>query len=66
MQVTSWRIYFCSVRQTSPQKNPKRFAKYHNNFDIVKAKIEEVEARDHVRNFQPPVTGEENHAYFLH
>jgi tRNA nucleotidyltransferase (CCA-adding enzyme) len=40
-------------------KNPKRFAKYHNNFDIVKAKIEEVEARDHVRNFQPPVTGEE-------
>jgi len=40
-------------------KNPKRFAKYHNNFDVVKAKIEEVEARDHVRNFQPPVTGEE-------
>ncbi|MFL2586488.1 MAG: CCA tRNA nucleotidyltransferase [Flavobacteriaceae bacterium] len=40
-------------------KNPKRFAKYHNNFDIVKAKIEEVEARDHIRNFQPPVTGEE-------
>ena len=40
-------------------KNPKRFARYHNNFDIVKAKIEEVDARDHVRNFQPPVTGEE-------
>jgi tRNA nucleotidyltransferase (CCA-adding enzyme) len=40
-------------------KNPKRFAKYHNNFDIVKVKIEEVEARDNVRNFQPPVTGEE-------
>ena len=40
-------------------KNPKRFARYHNNFDIVKAKIEEVEARDHVRNFQPPITGEE-------
>ncbi len=40
-------------------KNPKRFAKYHNNFDIVKAKITEVEERDQVRNFQPPVTGEE-------
>ncbi|MBL19701.1 MAG: tRNA nucleotidyltransferase [Flavobacteriaceae bacterium] len=40
-------------------KNPKRFAKYHKNFDIVKAKIEEVEERDHLRNFQPPVTGEE-------
>ena len=35
------------------------FARYHNNFEVVKAKIEEVEARDHVRNFQPPVSGEE-------
>lgn len=40
-------------------KNPKRFARYHNNFEIVADKIEEVEARDHVRNFQPPVSGEE-------
>ena len=40
-------------------KNPKRFQKYHNNFKIVREKIIEVEARDHIRNFQPPVTGEE-------
>lgn len=40
-------------------KNPKRFARYHKNFEIVKEKVVEVEARDHVRNFQPPVTGEE-------
>ncbi len=39
-------------------KNPKRFARYHQNFQIVREKIVEVEERDHVRNFQPPVSGE--------
>ncbi len=40
-------------------KNPKRFKKYHNNFKIVRQKIVDVEERDHIRNFQPPVTGKE-------
>jgi poly(A) polymerase len=40
-------------------KNPKKFSTYHNNFTIVREKIVEVEERDHVRNFQPPISGED-------
>ena len=40
-------------------KNPKKFKKYHSNFKLVRKKMEEVEARDHIRNFQPPISGED-------
>jgi len=39
-------------------KNPSKFKRYHKNFELVRAKIKEVEERDHVRNFQPPISGE--------
>jgi len=45
-------------------KNPKKFKRYHQNFDQVRSKIKEVEERDRVRNFQPPISGEEIIAAF--
>ena len=39
-------------------KNSYKFRKYHNNFKLVREKIVEVEERDSLRNFQPPISGE--------
>lgn len=39
-------------------RNPKKMERYLRNFDLVERKIEEVEERDRLRNWQPPVTGD--------
>ncbi|KMQ65451.1 tRNA nucleotidyltransferase [Chryseobacterium angstadtii] len=40
-------------------KNSKKQERFKKNFEYVAVKIKEVEEKDQVRNFQPPITGEE-------
>ena len=47
------------VRADITSKNPKRVRRYLNAFDRVEAKFAEVEAKDRLRHFQPPVDGNE-------
>lgn len=39
-------------------KNLRKVQRLHENFELVKRKIVDVEAKDHVRNFKNPITGE--------
>ena len=39
-------------------KNEEKSKKYQNNFKVVRKKILDVEKKDNIRNFQPPVSGE--------
>ena len=45
-------------------KNTQKQEKFKKNFEYVAKKIKEVEEKDHIRNFQPPITGEEIMAMF--
>ena len=40
-------------------KNQEKVKRFHENYELVKQKIIDIEEKDRVRNFQPPVDGQE-------
>ena len=50
-------MLLCNADITS--KNPDKVRRHKANFELVKRKLVELEERDRIRNFQPPVSGED-------
>ena len=50
-------MLLCDADITS--RNEEKVARFHRNYQLVREKMVELEERDRIRNFQPPVKGEE-------
>ncbi len=50
-------MVLCNADITS--RNQEKVERFHRNYELVRRKMVELEERDRIRNFQPPVRGDE-------